>query len=83
MSGYTTPVALRGKHRAVHPLQYPARSGHGCGRVIGSQREAGARARLALIAPPFSLAEDFRGLETICDQGFRAALAPSVPAQDD
>jgi hypothetical protein len=22
--GCTTPVALRGKHRAVHPLQYPA-----------------------------------------------------------
>jgi hypothetical protein len=48
MSGYTTPVALRGKHRAVHPFQYLARSGHGCGRVIGLQREAGARARLAL-----------------------------------
>ena len=25
--GCTTPVALRGKHRAVHPLQYPAGSG--------------------------------------------------------
>jgi hypothetical protein len=33
--GYTTPVALRGKHRAVHPFQYPARLKrvHGTGRL--------------------------------------------------
>jgi hypothetical protein len=27
MSGCTTPVALRGEHCGVHPLQYPAGSG--------------------------------------------------------
>jgi len=51
MSGYTTPVALRGKQRAVHPFSISRDPGMGATEVIGLQREAGARARLDLIVP--------------------------------